>query len=632
MACKKHDIEELQSIRCMWPDIPLDVVNEKHRSTFKSRKEAVDMYIDGYKMSEIEQRTGISHSLIPRLLNRCLVINSNGDYIGYQALLFYNHVSESHNTGSFQRLLADNPELKEYIEGCWIGDKKFTLEKNMNLTTLHSLFVDKCRKLGIPDYEYPFNTQKMAYGSLCGYIKEFNRQNLLKAAKRENKDNMQKLMTTGIGDRYTADPIAPYSAIQMDGHIIDVMYNVQIMNDDGTVRKKAATRMWVVAVMDVASRCVLGYSVTQAFNYDQYDVIEAFQNAIRPHKNPEPVIEGLEYPENGGYPSTAYPELEYAMFDTIMLDNAKSHLAKNTMEKMVEHLHCSVDFGSVATPVARGLVERMFGTIERSGFHRLPSTTGSSSKDLKRRDPEQAAIAYDITVEQLEHFLDVSFAVYNNTSHSSLNGQTPLECLSRRIFENGMCPTIADEEMRDVIERLNYITEKRIVRGGKNGKRAYIHYAGVDYRCNELAINGEYFGKEITLVINPRDISTIEAYTDKGVFIGTLKARGEYGLVPHSLKARREILSYARERGRDKLEYDMPITAYEKYLNERGKISRRHATKLDAMRRDAGELKPSELKEEKAINPTPVIPIEENIDPELYNCTDVEDFYRKAFT
>lgn len=41
-----------------------------------------------------------------------------------------------------------------------------------------------------------------------------------------------------------------------------------------------------------------------------------------------------------------------------MLDNAKSHLAKNTLEKLLNSVKCTVNFGSVATPETRGIVER----------------------------------------------------------------------------------------------------------------------------------------------------------------------------------------------------------------------------------------------------------------------------------
>ncbi|MBO6242124.1 MAG: hypothetical protein J6O61_15070 [Butyrivibrio sp.] len=151
-------------------------------------------------------------------------------------------------------------------------------------------------------------------------------------------------------------------------------------------------RAWLIAVIDVATRCILGYSVSQAFNYDQYDVIDAIKDSIVPKSLKELTITGLKYPSNGGYYSTAFPELKYAVFDSIMLDNAKAHLSAFTHGKLTDDLKCTVNYGSVATPETRGIIERFFETLETSGFHKLPMTTASSARDLKRKSPEKETL------------------------------------------------------------------------------------------------------------------------------------------------------------------------------------------------------------------------------------------------
>ncbi|NLD80603.1 MAG: transposase [Smithella sp.] len=318
------------------------------------------------------------------------------------------------------------------------------------------------------------------------------------------------------------------------------------------------------------------------------------------------------------------------MFDIVMLDNAKAHLAGNTMTKLVDQLQCVVNFGSVATPETRGIVERFFGTLETRGFHRLPATTGSNTRDLKRRSPEKAAIAYDITFDEVVQLLDVLIAEYNTTPHSSLNNLTPLECLRQRVFESGMYPFIADDEIIKTVEKLNFITEKRRVCGGKNGKRAFINYEGAEYRSNELSVSGKYIGQTITILIDPRDISTVEAYTDNGDYIGVLKARGEYGYKRHSLKTRKNAAKLARERGRQKLEFDTPITAYELALSEKAKKSRREATRADIVRRETGKSEPSKMIEDISGDPSPIVPINSDLE-HLMDITDPEEFYKKVW-
>ena len=607
MACRKMDVNELQEIRREWPELPPEVVPEDKRTDYIRRRKAVDMYIEGRKISDIESATGEHCSNIIRLVRKCISKDKDGCYYGYSALLPYSRtvLRDERYSGKFHRFISEYG-LEDFIAGNWFGDKKYTTEKMMTVRSLHKKFIDKCIEIGVPDYGYPFDTVDQGYVSLTKYVNELEKKNIKQAALRENRDNRQKLMTTGFGKRRTKEPVFPYSVVQIDGHSLDLIYNVEIMRADGTIDRVPATRLWFIPVMDVATRCIIGWSFSQQFNYNQYDVTDSIRNALMPKELMVLTIEGLKYPVNGGYPSTAFSELEYAMFDSIMLDNAKAHLAYNIRNKMADDLMCSVNFGSVATPETRGIVERFFGTLESTGFHRLPNTTGSNPRDPKRNNPEKAAVAYDITLEEIIQLLDVLIAEYNNTPHSSLSNLTPLECMERRIFESGMRPTVADVEMKKTIEMLNCITDYRKVCGGE-GKRPHINYAGAEYRCNELSATGMYLGKRITLLIDPEDISEIDAYTEDGFYIGKLRAQGEFGTVSHSLKTRKEALKHSRELGRYRPDANTAMTAYERHLNGKAQTSRRDATKADIFRQEAGKPKPSEVSAKKKEKTSPIV-------------------------
>lgn len=620
MAEKRFDVNELRSIRENWNDIPSEVIPEKYREIYIKRKKAVDMYIDGYSTQTIFDRTGIGHNHITEFILKCITMEDEG-FIGYQGLIPYTRITPKpqKESGNFSKLIKTYPTLKDFIAGNFFGDKKYTLEKNMNLKTLHNKFLSECLKLGIQQHEYPFNTSTKGYVSLCKYVKTLQKENISKQAERESKDNRQKLLSTGIGKRYTHNALIPFSVVQVDGHIMDIQYNVEIYNTDGTISKIVATRAWLFAVIDVATRCILGFSVSQEFNYNQYDVIEAIKNAIVPRERMAFTTKGFRYPENGGYYSLAFPELRYVLFDTLMLDNAKSHLAEHTVNKIVDELKCSINYGSVATPETRGIIERFFGGLETRGFHKLPSTTGSNIRDLKRREPEKAAVKYDITYDEILELLEVLIAEYNNTPHSGLDNLTPLESMRKKIFEAGMSPTLADASMMKAIEQLDYRTTTRKVVGGKNGKRAYINFLGSEYRSNELSLTGTYIGQTITIIYNPRDISYVEAYTKNGLYIGTLIARGEFGTKSHSVKTRKNVKKFARERGREKLEFDTPITAYEQSLYDKGKKDRRSATKADIVRREQGKDIPSVVKQQETVS-TDI----SKLKPEVQNAKDLK--------
>jgi len=611
VASKKYNLSELKTERSTWSNIPVEALPENKREKFRQRKLAVDMYIDGLSSSEIYERTGIDHTVVARLIARCITTNSSGELLGYNALIpdlkIFNRENDS-TVGKFSKLLEKFPPLREYIEGCWYGNKKYTSEHQMNLKTLHKdYFLKECERLGIQDYEYPFNTESQGYYALRNYVKHLELENTLNRAKRSSKDDQQKLLSTGIGTRYTKTSIAPYANVQIDGHKIDLLYTVEYTENDGTVATRIATRMWFFPVLDTATRCVIGYSVSQETNYNEYDVIDAIINSILPHKKMSFSIDGLCYPENGGFPSTAFPELEYGYFDKIMLDNAKSHLSNLVIERMTRTLNCVMDFGSVATPETRGIVERFFGSLETRGFHKLSMTTGSSTHDLKRKNPEHTALKTGLTYDMICQLLEILIAQYNNTPHSSLGNRTPLECLGRRVREAGLYPSIADASLVQKIRELDFLIVERMVRGRNNGKRAYIYYKGVEYRNIRLSTGDHFIGHKITLSVDPRDISTVEAYDETGEYIGTLKAHGEFGTKSHSLKTRQMALRHARERGREKAEFDTPITALTQHLDQQAKGSKRAATRRDIIRREMGASLPSESSK-NAISVKPFTP------------------------
>ncbi len=600
MANKKYDLEELRQSRSTWPEPVPENTDLTLYNRYLLKKHAVDMYIDGLNVEHIQKTTGIYASRLCKLVDDCIRINENGQIAGYCGLIKKKAAIDepvSNTQKEFSNLLEKYPSLKDFIAGNYFGDKKYTLEKNMNSKTLHGKFLVECRRIGIMQHEYPFTTINKGYVSLCKYLNRLAAQNLSLQAKRMDKDSSQKLATTGQGTRYSTNSLYPFSTVQIDGHIIDMVYTVEIMNEDGTISDVIATRAWLIAVIDVATRCILGYSLSQEFNYNQYDVMDAIKDAIIPKELKILSIPELSYPSNGGYYSTAFPELKYILFDSIMLDNAKSHLSSFTIDKLVHGLKCTVNYGSVATPETRGIVERFFQTLEKTGFHKLPMTTGSSPKDLKRNAPEKQAIKYHVTYDQISEIMDVLIADYNNSPHTSLDNLTPLECMFKKVYEAGMTPCIGDDEAtEDIIKKLNYRTDMRIVRGrAKNGKRAYIQFMGVEYRSRLLSLNEAFVNKKIRIIYDPRDISSLEAFTEDGNYIDTLTARGEFGTKSHSVKTRKNVMKLARERGRQDLEFDTPIEAYMQHLQKDGRKSRRSATKSDIVRRETGRPLPSDL-------------------------------------
>lgn len=275
-----------------------------------------------------------------------------GSYKGYSALIPYKHTKEnyerknipltfatdSNNTGMFSLLLSKYPELKEYIDILYFGKDKSVLEKNITVRRIHQIFLKKCKEIGIKEYEYPFSVKSKAIRSLYSYIQNLMISNPNKVTSRLSKDAYEKMTSTGMNQCTFLSEIRPFSVVQIDGHKIDCIATIEITTPKGDKETKTIQRFWLLTLIDVATRAILGYHLTVESAYDRFDVLKCIENAILPKKNLNLAIPGLEYPRNTGFHSTALPETEWAVFDEIMLDNALAHLSDDEILDYIEKI------------------------------------------------------------------------------------------------------------------------------------------------------------------------------------------------------------------------------------------------------------------------------------------------------
>lgn len=601
MREKKYNLLELRKSKELWAQVKTDLFTNENKIIYENRKKAVDLYIDDISSEKIYEETGIRHNKLAKLVSRCIKINpETGMQYGYIALIPHKRISTNipsktksstaKTKGSFKALLLKNPELDTFIRTTYFNQNNTALEKNISPSNMYKRFLNECKKLKIQDYEYPFNTVDKGRRTFYTYLNKLEKEYANLSITREDKNVQQKYFSTGIGRSMRPTPLAPFSVVQLDGHKIDMLYSVEVINKHGELIRMPAMRMWLIAVIDVSTRCILGYSLTSNENYNQIDVLRAIRNSIIPKTPIEFSLAGLKYPENYGFPSLAIPATEWAMPNTIMLDNAKSHLADNIIEKLCSQLFCSLNFGSVATPETRGIVERMFKTLEENGYHRLVSTTGSNINDVRRINAEKDSVKYQITFNDIAQLTEYFIAIYNNSPHSSLDNQTPLECMQRRIMEAGMQPCIADATMKRKIYELTNITEIKTIRGSiKNGKRPYITYKGTEYRNDILSQSMGLIGQKLIIDINPDDISTIKGFFEDGTELGLLTAVGEWGMRRHSLKTREEAIKLANYNKQKNNPFYAPLTELENELNERAINERRARTKAARIRQEQGK-------------------------------------------
>ena len=572
----------LQTARAEWNKINEAVLPEAERKGFHQRCQAVDMYIDGASLHQIQEATGLKSPQILYLVHACLRKDEQNHYLGYRALLRGRQAMP--RMSKWEKVFRAHPELREFLEGCLSGDRRFTLEHNMLVSHIHDRLLKRCLKSGIQDYEFPFNTADNGYRSLTRYVRKLRGKRADLGLEDTGPDQKRKFYSTGFGSSHYLLPVTPFECVQLDGHRLDILYTVQAENAEGELVPMTATRAWLLAVIDVSTRAILGYALTQRENYDQSDVLRALRDAVIPHRPMEFIRHPeLGYPEQGGFASDCLPETRWARFSMVMLDNAKAHLADNVVSKICGTLKTVVQFGSVATPETRGIVERFFGTLEQGGLHRLPGTTGSNASDPRRRCPEEEAVRCGMDFRDIEEIVEYLIACYNRSAHEGLENRSPLQCMEEKI-RAGFIP--ASTRDQDAVRRLTHFQEWRTLRGGyKDGRRPYFSYKGVEYHALDVPLDMDLAGQKVCLEIDPDDISLINIYDEHGGQLSTMVASGAWGRQPHSLRTRALALKRIRENRRQNRPFVPDLSAIEEELRRRQ--GRRGRTQADIMQRES---------------------------------------------
>lgn len=587
----------------LWPIVLTENLTPEHRKLFLLRKKAVDLFIStDMKVKDIENETRLRRDQIYSFVRRCIEKDESGEIMGYRALIPFKRVKDytrrdlpinkeedtDNFTGAFSLLLDTYPSLKDLIIDLYLNRKNYKNKINdpvISIKNLHKKFLDECRRIGIKMNEYPFNTKSLAKKSLERYVKELANTYFVEVAKRNGEQAAMVAKNTGRGNQNNPMIIRPLERVEFDGHRIDTSVAIIFKTPEGDEIVEVMNRIWILSIVDVATRAILGYHLCLNKEYSSHDVLMCIRNAIIPWKQKSLTINGLIYSESANFPSNLIPEARFGIWDEFCYDNAKANVAKIVKSKLTDLIGCSINMGPVAVPVRRPIIERFFQTLEKNGFHRLPSTTGSNPQDPKRKNPEQNAVKYRITSEHLEELTDVLIAEYNGCPHDGNNNLSPLEVFQQRV-SRGMTIEQLPEEKRNEMAFFSLKVTRKVNGSLKNGIRPYIFYEGVRYTNEILNHSPHLINKTLALLVNTDDLRLIKAFFADGSELGVLSAAGKWGITPHDLRTRKAINKLKSNKLIHFTQSDDPIQIYQEYLENEAQKNKTNRNKLASLQKE----------------------------------------------
>ncbi|MCK9530579.1 MAG: hypothetical protein M0R77_08470 [Gammaproteobacteria bacterium] len=566
---------------------------------YRARKQAIDAYLAGEAtLAQIHRTTGVAPATVIRLAKRCLELHPDGRVWGYRALVGYRRVREYRRranitlrptdyrrrgglAGAFGWLLEQHPGLKQFLEDKYLkrGSKREIHENRISTQTLHSAFLDECRRIGIHENEYPFAQKDKGLRSLYRYINKLRNARMIESVRaRGRASDAQLLVDVGTGPS-PIRPARPYQRIEFDGHRIDMHGTIEISTPLGT-HLVAIDRLWLLALVDVYSEAVLGYYISLNSDYNHHDVMRCLYYSLIPPLKPEQVIEGLPFPKTGRVPNEVLPELQWTAWDELWFDNAMAHRSASLRAVVTRTLGATLVESRARRPTARPYIERLFGLIEEHVFHRIPGTAGTGPRDPRGEGGAKKALRHRIDLAEIRQLADVAVAEHNHRSSSGLFAHSPMEVVTSYVQQTEQLlrklPPNAQREEAILFERV-----EAVVHGNPlHGRRPYIDYLYARYTNDILARMPELIGEKLILFVNPDDLRVILAYLPDGSELGYLRACGAWSRTPHSIETRRHIHRLVKEK-RLSIPYDAdPVNIYLKHLMKKAQKNRKTANQI----------------------------------------------------
>jgi hypothetical protein len=143
----------------------------------------------------------------------------------------------------------------------------------------------------------------------------------------------------------------PFDTVEFDAHKLDLRLKILDQDPEGEENVLEIERVWLLPLIDIGSRAILGYTLCLRREYSRYDVIRTFEKALTPTSLPMITIGDLQPLPSGGFASTTIPETAYACWRTIRFDNARAHLAADSLDVACKLLGCTVDMGPAYDPL-----------------------------------------------------------------------------------------------------------------------------------------------------------------------------------------------------------------------------------------------------------------------------------------
>jgi len=551
-----------------WPTPDEGALNGNARLQYFSRKSAVKAYLLGTPAAQIKQLTGISSKQAYRLIReRCLESHEDGQPYGFRALIPYLHIQpyKRHKkiatdhfgkggVGAFEAVLDLHPDLRLEFDKriASIPNGKKLAETKIGFTRHCNWFLDELRRRGFEQRgEWPFNTASTAYYSVRRYVKKILASNPRALAERAGGPDLVRKMKAGDGSDRPA--LKFMDRVEMDAHKLDGRFCVSIPQIGGGSIERIVHRLWVIVIVEVVSRAVLGYYFSTGKEVSSDDVLRTIKCALSRWRPKALSFAKEPYANGAGLLSSLGDDFVALCWNETSVDGALAETCKRIKGALKDTAGSVLLTPENSYSVRRSLddrpfIETFFRNLAGKGFQRLSNTTGGKSSDRKGRNPEDIAITSRFQYEYAEELLDVLIANYNLRPHTGIGRRTPL-AYAKLLADQADTP-LRHTELTTIESILSVRKLCRVRGGAKVGRHVFAEFFYAEYTNEILQNRQDLVGKKIWITNHKEDDGRVAlASTAEGTSLGVVRAAPPWHLSPHSLRLRCAI-KQAEARGK----------------------------------------------------------------------------------
>jgi hypothetical protein len=385
--------------------------------------------------------------------------------------------------------------------------------------------------------------------TICKYINHVLDSNPKQAVRVLGGPDIEKKFIAGDGVDRPVNNI--FQRVEMDAHKIDGRFCVMMPTLDGDYHPKIIHRVWVIVIIEIVSRAVLGYFLSMAKEVSKDDVLRTVKNALTPWQRRNITFSDEAYIDGAAMPSGLSNHFVGICWDETSVDGALAETCQHVESVLNDVVGSKLispksGYSSRRSKDDRPFIESYFRSLASRGFQKLSNTTGSKPSEKKGRDPDKVALTSQFQLEYAEELLDVLIANYNATPHSGLGHRSPLDYL--QFISSRKDIVLRRADAKSVQGILVYRKKCRVNGSLKDGRKPYVNFIDARYTNETLQQRFDLINNCICVVNHLEDDArVVQASTLDGQILGILRASPPWHKLPHSLRVRRAIKALLRK-------------------------------------------------------------------------------------